>query len=172
MQAPLQWKETGLPKKLLMRIVEENYQRSVGPNVPKLRQYQAFTSTVYGELMPSLIDEIACLTNLKEDSVFLDLGSGVGNVCVQASLQTGCSSFGVELMPTPAKVALDVQEQMGIRARMWGLRMGEVELEEGDMLKSSKLDSLMPKADVVLVDNKVFTVDCESHPNSSLLERG
>lgn len=150
------WEESGLPKKVLMRIIEENYQRVVGPNVVSLKQYEAFSSTVYGELMPSLVHEIVQLTGLREESLFLDLGSGVGNVVVQASLQTGCKSFGIELMPAPARIAREMVEQMRIRCRMWGIRMGEVELEEGNMLTSKRVDELIPKADVLLVDNKVF----------------
>ncbi|CAA7264669.1 unnamed protein product [Cyclocybe aegerita] len=142
--------------KVLMRIIEETYQRTVGPNVPSLKQYEAFSSTVYGELMPSLAERIIQQTGLNEDSLFLDLGSGVGNVVVQASLQTGCTSYGIELMQHPARVANDMVEQMKMRARMWGVRVGEMELEQGDMLKSRRTDELIAKADVVLVDNKVF----------------
>ncbi|KAJ3514934.1 hypothetical protein NLJ89_g2077 [Agrocybe chaxingu] len=142
--------------RVLMRIIEETYQRTVGPNVPSLKQYEAFSSTVYGELMPSLAERIIQQTGLNEDSLFLDLGSGVGNVVVQASLQTGCTSYGIELMQHPARVANDMVEQMKIRARMWGVRVGEMELEQGDMLKSRRTDELIAKADVVLVDNKVF----------------
>lgn len=158
--------EEGLPYKVLMRIIEENYQRTVGPNVPKLKKYEAFSSTVYGELMPSLVYEILNLTDLKEDSIFLDLGSGVANIVVQASLQTGCKSYGIELMPTPARVAEDTTTQMRIRCRMWGVRVGEMELEKGDMLKSKRVDQLIPQADVVLVDNKVFEESCELMPFS------
>ncbi|KAF7437292.1 Nucleosomal histone H3-Lys79 methylase [Pleurotus ostreatus] len=147
---------TKLPKKVLMRLIEENYQRSVGPHVQSLKNYEAFSSTVYGELMPSLIYDIVQSTGLTEDSIFVDMGSGVGNVVVQASLQAGCKSFGVELMPAPAKIAERQWEQFKIRCRMWGLRAGDVELEKEDMLKSKKLVEYLPKADVVLVDNKVF----------------
>ena len=144
-----------------MRILEENYQRTVGPNVPSLKQYEAFSSTVYGELMPALSHEMIRLTKLHEDSLFLDLGSGVGNVVVQASLQTGCKGYGIELMPHPARVARDMSEQIQIRCRMWGVRMGKVELEEGNMLTSRRMDELISKADVVLVDNKVFEESCK-----------
>ncbi|KAL0578516.1 hypothetical protein V5O48_003459 [Marasmius crinis-equi] len=150
------WTEKGLPQKVLMRIIEENYQRCVGPNVQSLRRYEAFTSAVYGELTPSLVHEIVTVTKLNENSLFLDLGSGVGNVVVQASLQTGCRSYGIELMPSPARVAREMVEQFRIRCRMWGVRCGEIEVEEGDMLKSRKVDELIKEADVVLVDNKVF----------------
>ncbi|RXW15085.1 hypothetical protein EST38_g10773 [Candolleomyces aberdarensis] len=156
MRTPFQWTESGFPEKVMMRIIEENYQRTVGPNVPKLRHYEAFSSTVYGELMPNLVEDILRITNLREDSLFLDLGSGVANVVVQASLQTGCESYGIELMEAPARVAVDVVDQIKVRARMWGVRIGEMELEKGDMLKSARVDTLMSKADVVLVDNKVF----------------
>lgn len=145
-----------MPKKVLMRIIEENYQRSVGPHVHSLKQYEAFTSTVYGELMPSLAHEMIQITRLNENSLFLDLGSGVGNVVVQASLQTGCRSYGIELMPGPAKVAKEMMMNLEVRCRMWGVRLGEVELEEGNMLGSSRVNELISQADVVLVDNKVF----------------
>ncbi|KAJ6577112.1 S-adenosyl-L-methionine-dependent methyltransferase, partial [Mycena sp. CBHHK59/15] len=150
------WTDTGLPKKVLMRIIEENYQRSVGPHVQKLKQYEAFSSAVYGELMPSLVHEIIQFTKLKEDSLFLDLGSGVGNVVVQASLQTGCRSYGIELNPKPAKVARDMAAHFKVRCRMWGVRVGDIELEEGDMLHSPRVNELISQADVLLVDNKVF----------------
>lgn len=145
-----------------MRIVEENYQRTVGPNIRSLRRYEAFSSTVYGELMPSFVQEIIQTTGLNEDGLFLDLGSGVANVVVQASLQSGCKSYGIELMPHPARLGRDVVEQIKIRCRMWGVRIGEIELEEGDMLKSRRVDELISKADVVLVDNKVFEESCWS----------
>ena len=161
MQMVETWTQTGMPKKVLMRIIDENYQRTVGPNVPSLKQYEAFSSTVYGELMPALSHEMIRLTKLREDSLFLDLGSGVGNVVVQASLQTGCKSYGIELMPHPARVARDMSEQIQIRCRMWGVRVGEVELEEGNMLQSRRMDELISKADVVLVDNKVFEESCQ-----------
>jgi H3 lysine-79-specific histone-lysine N-methyltransferase len=156
------WTESGMPKQVLMRIIEENYQRSVGPHVQKLKQYEAFSSAVYGELMPSLVHEIIQVTKLKENSLFLDLGSGVANVVVQASLQTGCRSYGIELNPKPAKVARDMAAHFKIRCRMWGVRVGDIELEEGDMLLSPRVNELISQADVVLVDNKVFEQSRES----------
>ena len=92
----------------------------------------------------------------------MDLGSGVGNVCLQASLATGCRSYGIELMPAPAKLARSQLEQFRMRCRMWGVEMGEVELEEGNMLESVRTDELLGQADVVLVNNKVFKEPCES----------
>jgi H3 lysine-79-specific histone-lysine N-methyltransferase len=43
---------------------------------------------------------------------------------------------------------------------MWGVVVGDMELEQGDMLKSRRVDELISQADVVLVDNKVFEESC------------
>lgn len=145
-----------VPKNVLLRVVEENYQRSVGPHVHSLKQYEAFSSTVYGELMPSLVHDILANTNLDQNSLFIDLGSGVGNILVHASLQTGCRSYGIELMPAPASVAKNMVQHFATRCRMWGVSLGDIEVEQGDMLESPRVDELLKEADVVLVDNKVF----------------
>ncbi|KIK66094.1 hypothetical protein GYMLUDRAFT_158668 [Collybiopsis luxurians FD-317 M1] len=151
------WMQSGgIPSKVMHRIIDENYQRCVGPNIAKLRKYEAFSSQVYGELLPSLVEEIVLTTQLNENSLFMDLGSGVGNVVVQAALQTGCRAYGIELSPGPAQVARESVEQFKVRCRMWGVRCGEIEVEEGDMLESKRVAELLPQADVVLVDNKVF----------------
>ncbi|EGN94060.1 hypothetical protein SERLA73DRAFT_188615 [Serpula lacrymans var. lacrymans S7.3] len=147
---------SGIPYDVLTRIIDETYQRSVGPHVHTLNRYSAFSSEVYGELMPSLTSEIISLTGINTNSLLIDLGSGVGNVVMQASLQSGCRSFGIELMQAPAKIAKEQLQQFKTRCRMWGVSMGEVELEEGDMLTSARVTELLPQADVVLVNNKVF----------------
>ncbi|KAL4069240.1 histone methylation protein DOT1-domain-containing protein [Scleroderma citrinum] len=146
----------GIPRRVLLRVVEETYQRTVGPNVGQLSRYSAFSSEVYGELMPSFITNVIAQTGLRTGSLLVDLGSGVGNVLVQASLSTGCSAFGVEVMAGPAALAESQLQQIRTRCRMWGLRIGDIELVEGDMLSNSRVDELLPKADVVLVNNKVF----------------
>ncbi|KAI0757682.1 S-adenosyl-L-methionine-dependent methyltransferase [Daedaleopsis nitida] len=145
-----------IPSPVVQRIVEEAYQRAVGPNVDMLRRYEAFSSEVYGELMPTFVTEVFRATGLTENSLFVDLGSGVGNVVLQASLETGCRSYGIELKPGPAELAKSQLEQFKIRCKMWGVRMGDVELERGNMLESPRVDQLVREADVVLVNNKVF----------------
>lgn len=75
---------------------------------------------------------------------------------MQASLETGCKSFGIEIQPLAASLAREQLVQFRTRCRMWGVKMGEVELEQGDMLSSRRVDELIAKADVVLINNKVF----------------
>ncbi|KAJ7898790.1 S-adenosyl-L-methionine-dependent methyltransferase [Mycena leptocephala] len=164
------WTDTPLPTEVLMRIMEETYQRSVGPHVKNLKTHGTSPDAVYGELMPSLAHKIIHFTKLKEDSLFLDLGSGVGNVVVQASLQTGCHSYGIELNPKPAKIGKTMVGNFKTRCRMWGIKVGKIELEEGNMLESPRVDDLIRKADVVLVNNKVFTPALNEQLRSKFLD--
>ena len=97
----------GVPVKLWKTIMEEVYQRSVGPDVDETRKYKSFSSETYGELNPMyvvamhgrssdglagtvpcrFISDIIHRLGLGPGSVFVDLGSGVGNCVLQAALQ-------------------------------------------------------------------------------------
>lgn len=79
-------KEQGIPEAVWMKITGQCYERTVGPRIEELKKYEAFSDSVYGELLPPLVAHIAGLTGLKETSVLVDMGSGVGNCVAQASL--------------------------------------------------------------------------------------
>jgi [histone H3]-lysine79 N-trimethyltransferase len=147
---------SSLPKVVVLRVMTETYNRCVIPHWKELRRYQAFSSEVYGELMPSLVYKICQHTALSENSLFVDLGSGVGNVVAQASLQTGCRSFGIEIKPNRASIACDAMNDFRARCHMWGLQPGEIELAEGDMRSNPRVHELVKQADVVLVNNRIF----------------
>lgn len=106
-------------------------------------------------------------THLNSKSVFVDLGSGVGNVVLQAALQTGAESWGIEIMQNPCEFANAQAEELKARARLWGLSMGPVNLLTGDFLESPEIDRILQLADVILVNNKVFP----QHLNVHLLDK-
>ncbi|THH17203.1 hypothetical protein EW146_g3567 [Bondarzewia mesenterica] len=155
-EAVRNWASSGLPTKVAKRIVDETYQRTVGPRTSELGNYPPFSNYVYGELLPDFISDLIHLSRLRPGMLLLDLGCGVGNVVLQAALQSGCDAFGIEFMPSPADIARGQRAQMMTRAKMWGVSMGNVELVEGNMLESERVSELMSKADVVLVNNKAF----------------
>lgn len=76
----------GVAEKVWMHVAEEAYERVVGPEVESLKAYEAFTDEVYGELLPPFNAQIFKETSLGSSGVFVDLGSGVGNVVIQAAL--------------------------------------------------------------------------------------
>lgn len=161
LEAPRKWSNTGIPPKVVERIMDETYQRSVGPRIPEVRKYAAFSSLTYGELLFKFVDEIVQKTGVRSNSLFLDLGSGVGNVVMQVALQTGCTAYGIEVQEVAASIAVEQLEQVRQRSRLWGLNMGEVELENGDITRSPRLSQLMRQADVVLINNYIFAEERE-----------
>ncbi|CAE6518163.1 unnamed protein product [Rhizoctonia solani] len=156
MQQHLRNKWTGIPPPVWKRVCEEGYQRGVGPRMHELIKYKQWTSGVYGELMQPFISEVVHRCGLGPGKVFVDLGSGVAHTLMQASLQSGCTSYGVELSPPAASIAKDHDREFNHRLEMWDLCCSEFKHIEGDMLESKEVVEWIRKADVILVNNFVF----------------
>jgi len=113
----------------------------------------------YGELHYPFVSEIIEQTGLKSNHVFVDLGSGVGNVVLQTALEVGCESWGCEMMETASKVAKEQKTEFRARCRLWGIKPGHVDLVHGDFREEPKIIGAMKRADVILVNNEVFGPD-------------
>ncbi|ODA82656.1 hypothetical protein RJ55_01164 [Drechmeria coniospora] len=149
---------TELPRHLVAFILDQIYDRTVAPRVELLSKYENGTDYVYGELLHPFISEILIeKTNMSCDQVFVDLGSGVGNVCLQAALEIGCESWGCEMMENACSMARDQLDEFAARCMLWGVKPGKVRLETGDFRKNSNIHHALKRADVVLVNNKAFT---------------
>ncbi|GAA5965636.1 hypothetical protein JCM3765_000909 [Sporobolomyces pararoseus] len=149
----------GLKEKLWTKIFHQCYDRTVGPDIEELRKYAAFSDNVYGELLPKFMNEIFEKTGkiLKPGKTFVDLGSGVGNCVVQAALATGADSYGFENMQHASHLARLQLREAKERFKMWGLNSGEMECVEADFCENSLVPKVLKKADLVLVNNEVFT---------------
>ncbi|SPO31276.1 related to protein-lysine N-methyltransferase [Ustilago trichophora] len=159
---------TGVPEGIWRLIQDQVYARVVGPRVEELGRYQAFSDNVYGELLPRFMSEIAQLTRLGPDKVFVDLGSGVGNLLIQTSLQTGSEAYGCEMMPIPAALASQQISEAQLRWAAWGLRGSDaVEAWQGDFGEHTGVRDVLKRADVVLVNNYAFLP--KTNENLSLL---
>ncbi|KAJ5690245.1 hypothetical protein N7462_004637 [Penicillium macrosclerotiorum] len=145
----------GLP--WVERILTQTYARTVSPRVESLRQYENGTDNVYGELLPRFISNIFKETKLKSGQVFVDLGSGVGNVVLQAALEVGCESWGCEMMANACDLAELQQAEFKARCRLWGIAPGKTHLVRGDFLEQESIINVLKRADVVLINNQAFT---------------
>ena len=151
-------KASRVPPRLVEQILNQAYSRTVSPNLKSLRVYEAGTDNVYGELMPRFVSDILTKdVHITPDQVFVDLGSGVGNVVLQAALEIGCESWGCEMMGHFCDIADRQFAEFTARCRMWGLSMGKVCLERGDFLANDVIKGVLRRADVILVNNQVFT---------------
>ncbi|KIW03726.1 uncharacterized protein PV09_05035 [Verruconis gallopava] len=146
-----------LPLSLVERILSQVYARTVSPQVSILKQYENGTDDVYGELLPRFVHQIFLDTNLRSDQVFVDLGSGVGNVVLQAALEIGCESWGIERMPNPSGLAAKQVAEFVPRCKRWALKPGKATVLQGDFLQSLEIDEVLRRADVILVNNQAFT---------------
>lgn len=146
-----------MPYKLVNRILRQTYDRAVSPNVDLLKKYENGTDYIYGELKSLFVFDILLETRITSDQVFVDLGSGVANVVLQAALQIGCECWGGEIMENACTLAEAQKMEMEARCRLWGLALGPVHLERGDFMDNQPIRDALKRADVVLVNNEVFT---------------
>lgn len=147
-----------LPRNLVAFILDQVYDRTVAPKVELLSKYENGTDYVYGELLHPFISKILVeQTKMTSDQVFVDLGSGVGNVCLQAALEIGCDSWGCEMMDNACNLAEAQTKEFGARCMLWGIKPGKVHLERGDFRRNTIIHDALKRADVVLVNNKAFT---------------
>lgn len=144
-----------LPLSLVKRITAQSYNRIVSPHAHRLRKVKG-KETTYGELLTPFVHKIFQHTGLNSSHVFVDLGSGVGNVVLQAALQTGAESWGIEKMPLAASLGAKQASELQARARLWNISLGAIHLLAGDFLETPEIDAVLRRADVVLVNNKVF----------------
>lgn len=146
------------PPGLVDFILTQVYDRTVAPKAEILNKYQAGSDNVYGELKYPFVRHILHnVGRMKSNQVFVDLGSGVGNVVLQAALEIGCRSYGCEIVEHSCNFAEAQEKEFRSRCLLWGLAPGRVVLERGDFRTNTKILEVLKEADVILVNNKAFT---------------
>lgn len=140
---------------LLRHIIQKTYNYAIS-EPDKLNQYEPFSPEVYGETSFDFIDQMINEVEMNEDDVFIDLGSGVGQVILQMAAASRCKKcIGIEKADIPAKFA----EAMDKRFRFWmkwhGKKHGEYELIKGDFF-DEKFKELIDNATILFVNNYAF----------------
>ncbi|KAG8292492.1 hypothetical protein J6590_037622 [Homalodisca vitripennis] len=161
-------KGTSLPQRLnkkpsrglLRHILQQVYNQAVR-EPDRLNQYEPFSPEVYGEtsfeLVCQMIDEI----QITSEDVFVDLGSGVGQVVLQMAAATPCKiCFGVEKAEIPSSYAEDMNSNFRKWMGWYGKHYGEYQLIRGDFLTEEHREKIV-SATIVFVNNFAFgpTVD-------------
>lgn len=157
---------TGIPLAFSEHILTQSYARSVALEVDSLRKYEAFSNNVYGELLPRFTSKLFKEAKLRPDQVFVDLGSGTGNVVLHAALEVGCESWGCEMMEKACELAEAQAREFEARCVLWGVKPGKVTLEKGDFLENEAIAGVLGRADVLLVNNYAF----DSNLNARLID--
>ncbi|KAL1711953.1 histone methylation DOT1 [Schizophyllum commune] len=139
-----------------MKIMRRLFDEVISPFSLKLRGTGCDTRQAYGEMEPAFVCVLLNEGKLTRQSRFVDLGSGVGSVVVQAAIHIGCSAYGIEIRDDLAQRA----EHLQLKARELfagtGAPLGDITLEQGDMLTSATAAERVAEADLVFVNNAKF----------------
>ncbi|KAF6013293.1 hypothetical protein HII12_002008 [Brettanomyces bruxellensis] len=154
---------SNFPIVTIYELLDMCYARAVMPDSRKLRSYKAFSNYVYGELMPQLLSKVYKQCGLSKDSCFMDLGSGVANCVIQAAVEFGCESYGVEI----AKNASDLGDKQAAefckRCKVMGLTHGPVHLFSRQSFEDNMdVKKVVDRCDVILVNNYLFDAKLNS----------
>ena len=142
---------------LIEHIYEQSYNRIIEPKLSELNKYQAFSDNVYGEITFRFVERMIDLCRINRDSVFVDLGSGIGNVVCQIAGLVRCDCYGIEVMQNTAELSFDLRKEFNTRMSYYNQPVGNVELIKGDLTTHPRVSALLKKATVIFVNNYVFT---------------
>lgn len=123
-------------------------------------EYKSFSNYVYGELMPKTISKMLKECGMNENSRFVDLGSGIGNVVLQAYLEYGCqNSFGCEIMRTASELTNLQMIELIKRGKIFGIDINKDKIEfelNKSFIKNEIVKLKIKESDIVLINNYLF----------------
>jgi len=131
-----------------LRIVEEIYndvfdgfslsskERRV-TNSSRIKSLEGFGSSTYGEILPESVPKLVQYLDLDVDSIFYDLGSGVGKVCIQIALQSCCKTIvGVELSVSRYQASVTALQNVQTILKKSNVQLTNVEFKNLDILQT------------------------------------
>ncbi|ULT85142.1 hypothetical protein L3Y34_013692 [Caenorhabditis briggsae] len=122
--------------------------------------YAGFSSGTYGETNIETLQKILDLLGVKEDDVFMDLGSGIGQLVTFAAAYTNIAHVrGIELQQVPAGFADENVRQFKKLMRHFGEKPRPFELKLGDFNTEEIETFLKEKATIIFCNNLAFDPD-------------
>lgn len=153
----LRYQSTAIaPPELCRWVVEQSYQRVVGPRMLQIKKASVGCSEEYGELNFEFMQDIIIATGMGPSDKFLDIGSGVGTAVMHAVLLSGCSGTGIELMSDRADIAVTFSKELAVRCEAWGICSPNISLRQGNAADGNEIDKSIGEASVILVNNVKF----------------
>lgn len=121
----------------------------------------------YGELLPRFIDEISKASDIMEDDIFFDVGSGIGSVVFQVAAISGCRSYGIEIRDDLHSIAekTKVSFMEWTKDRMKGNNPPKVTLFRGDVTKEGEFKRKLLDSTVILINNFCFPEEVNLYLN-------
>ncbi|BES89605.1 Histone h3 methyltransferase [Nesidiocoris tenuis] len=122
----------------------------------QLNQYSAFSPNVYGETSPKMVSHMISQLRITPEDVFLDLGSGVGQVVLQMAAAADFKQcIGIETSPVPCQFAVALEREFRKTMAWYGKRFSEFQLHQGDFLKKY-YRPIIQQSTVIFANNFAF----------------
>lgn len=165
------------------------YTTTISPSIRTLSRTTHLSSTLtYGEVTPSFVDTLLRDFAIGKMSSLVDLGSGVGNVVLQAYLATGCRALGCEIDGARHAAASRFRDAVagvlqpatvptprgGVRTNDMGTGrelQDAVVLRRGDVFEDWVTLARVQSADLVFSDNLKFGPELVGRQVDSVLAR-
>lgn len=162
----------GCDKNLADQILRQVYRMSI-TDPGSLNKYESFTSATYGETNFKQMAEIITELEMDKNDVFVDLGSGIGSIVMQAAICSPISrAVGIEIQDIPNKYAHDMDKNFEFLMAWYGKKYSLYDLYGGSFLDLStewtnvrnnkKGDAHFDwkrEATVIFVNNYAFSAD-------------
>mmetsp|Transcript_35189 Transcript_35189/g.56900 ORF Transcript_35189/g.56900 Transcript_35189/m.56900 type:complete len:226 (-) Transcript_35189:362-1039(-) len=109
----------------------------------------------YGELTHTAVAEMIRMAHLAERDHFLDIGHGIGNVCLQVAYASKCTTFGIEVRKDLLSLSKNLYEEV---TRNMPYTMTWITLKKGDLRTALAVGKVpfLSKMSCVFVNNKHF----------------
>uniref|UniRef100_A0A0K0G1U2 Histone-lysine N-methyltransferase, H3 lysine-79 specific n=1 Tax=Strongyloides venezuelensis TaxID=75913 RepID=A0A0K0G1U2_STRVS len=138
-------------------IINRVYNKAVVDVNALNKHYGAFSSETYGETtwkrMATIVDEL----KLTEKDVFVDLGSGVGQiVCQVAGSSKVGKAIGIEIADLPAKYARRMEFEFSRLMRWHNRTFRQFKLYHGNFLDMKYRKLITEEATVIFINNYAF----------------
>uniref|UniRef100_A0A915MV22 Histone-lysine N-methyltransferase, H3 lysine-79 specific n=1 Tax=Meloidogyne javanica TaxID=6303 RepID=A0A915MV22_MELJA len=157
-------------KELLHQIITRCYNRAVDNEKALNKHYEAFSSQTYGETsyerMQMIIEEL----KPSQKDVFVDLGSGVGQLVVHVAGGTlAHRAVGIEIASLPSKFAKKLEHEFKKLMNWFGRPFQPFELLHGDFLSTEYRKLITEEASIIFINNYAFQSDLETRIKRELL---
>ncbi|KAF6214815.1 hypothetical protein GE061_009558 [Apolygus lucorum] len=153
-------KKASLPQ--AQHIIGQVYNKSV-VCPERLNQYTAFSSHVYGETSPKMVSHMIKQLQITEDDIFLDLGSGVGQVVLQMAAAANFKlCIGIETCEVPCEYAVGLEQEFHRTMKWYGKCCSKFHLYKGDFLEKPYRDVIL-KSTIIFANNFAFGPEVDHH---------
>nr|XP_027200889.1 probable serine/threonine-protein kinase DDB_G0282963 [Dermatophagoides pteronyssinus] len=157
------WKGTSIPEpekrptlELLSHIIQMCYNHSVGDPQKLNKFYEPFSPEVYGETSFQFVQQMIDEIGLGKDDIFIDLGSGIGQVVLHVAAAVNCvRCIGIEKADLPASYAEQMKRQFRFWLKWYGRKCSNFELFRGDFF-GEEFKEMIYNANFIFVNNFAF----------------